>query len=69
MIEIKFHESGFDVCWWWKYIWRKIACFKENTESLVFVNKEMVLDVNADKKQCMDMSRDHNAEWSQNIDW
>ena len=40
----------------------KIACFKENTESLVFVNKEMVLDVNADKKQCMDMSRDHNAE-------
>ena len=46
----------------------RLHAFKETTEPLVVASKKGVLDVNADKKQCMVMSRDRNAERSQNIE-
>ena len=42
---------------------------KENGEALVVANKEIGLEVNADKSKYMVMSRDQNAERkSQHID-
>jgi hypothetical protein len=40
---------------------------KENTDVLVFANKENGLEVNTDKTEHMVMSRDQNAGRSQNI--
>jgi preprotein translocase subunit YajC len=44
-----------------------VRTVKKNTEALVFANKETVLEVNADKTKYMFLSRDQNAERSQNI--
>ena len=40
---------------------------KENAEALVVANKEIALEVNADKTKYMFMSRDQNARRSQNV--
>ena len=34
---------------------------KENSEALIVANKEIGIDVNVDKRKCIDMSRDQNA--------
>jgi hypothetical protein len=44
-----------------------IRAIKQNTEALVAVNKEIGVEVNAEKTQYMVMSRDQNAEHSHNI--
>jgi hypothetical protein len=38
-----------------------ILAIKKNTEAVVFASKEIGLEVNADKTEYMDMSRDQNA--------
>jgi sorting nexin-29 len=46
---------------------RSVHPIKKKTEVLVVVGKEIGLEVNADKTQYMVMSRDQNAEQSQNL--
>jgi hypothetical protein len=45
-----------------------VPTVKENTEALVFASKEIGLEVNVHNTKCMVMSRDQNAERSQDIE-
>ena len=44
-----------------------VQCIKENVEDLVVANKEIGIEVNADKTKYMAMSRDRNAGRSHSI--
>jgi hypothetical protein len=44
-----------------------VQCIKENVEALVVANKEIGIEVSADKTKYMAMSRDRNAGRSHSI--
>jgi hypothetical protein len=46
---------------------RSVYAVKKNKESLVVASKETELEVNADKRMYIDMSRDQNAGRSHNV--
>jgi hypothetical protein len=44
-----------------------VNIIKKNTEALLFVSKEIALEVNAEKTKCVVMSREQNAGQNHNI--
>ena len=67
MIEIKLYTSDFSLCWWWKYIGRKINYFKQKHEILLIVRKEVGEEMNINNTKYIVMSRDKETGRIQNI--